>query len=95
MTEKRISNRAAILELLRDGLPHSQMALLSVGGLRYGARLYDLRRMGHTIDTINTGDDKFYYRLVPTKQAELDLGVEATAPDNEFLKFEDQRRWIK
>lgn len=65
MTEKRRTHREALFDLLGDGAAHSMAECLRVGGYRYGGRLHELRREGHVIETIRTGDDTFSYRLLP------------------------------
>jgi hypothetical protein len=60
---KRESHKARLLALLADGRRHHMSELIKVGGYRYGARLYDLRREGVDVETIRIGDDEFAYRM--------------------------------
>ena len=41
--ERRRNNRAAVWALLQDGAWHSGAELVGVGGLRFGARIHELR----------------------------------------------------
>lgn len=47
---KRESNAARILSRLRCG-PATTLELAAIGGVRFGARLLELRRAGHRITT--------------------------------------------
>ncbi len=38
---------------------------------RYGARLHELRKAGHIIETIPLAPDQYAYRLVPVGQMHL------------------------
>lgn len=48
-----------ILARLRQG-PASSQELLRVGGLRYSARVFELRRAGHRISTVEHADHAVY-----------------------------------
>ena len=56
---RRETRAQAILARLRRG-PASSQELLRVGGLRYGARLLELRRAGHRITTEDHLDSATY-----------------------------------
>jgi hypothetical protein len=60
---KRENNKARILAWLSDGRRHHMSELLEVGGYRYSARIYELRKEGFDIETLQVGDDEFAYRL--------------------------------
>lgn len=60
---KRRSHKDAILALLSDGREHHMAECLAVGGYRYGARIFELRRQGYDIETIHVGPDETAYRL--------------------------------
>ena len=64
MNEKRKSHKAALLELLSDGHVHHMAQCLRVGGFRYGGRLFELRKQGYIIETIQVDDDVFAYRMI-------------------------------
>ena len=64
MNEKRKSNREKLLALLSDGRLHPMDELLRVGGFRYGGRLFELRKRGYVIETIQIADDVFAYRMI-------------------------------
>ena len=70
--EKRASHKDRLLALLSDGRVHTMGECQHAGGWRYGGRLFELRKEGHDIETIQVGVDEFAYRLIPQeKQLEL------------------------
>jgi hypothetical protein len=71
--KRRESNRDRVLALLQAKREVTNADLLAVGGFRYGARLFELRRMGHVIETIpgENGLFKFVLRGVRTEQPGL------------------------
>ena len=73
MSERRLNNKDRLLALLIDHREHGQHECLSVGGFRYGARIFDLRRDGFDIETIRLGDDEFSYRLRVARPEQTDL----------------------
>jgi len=60
-----MSKRQAILERLSDLQWHSWRELNAVGGVRYGARVLELKRQGHIIDTKASPTGGRYYKLAP------------------------------
>lgn len=60
---KRKSSKQRILDLLSDGEEHGMNGLNAIS-FRYGARIWELRREGYNILTIQRGVDVFAYRLV-------------------------------
>lgn len=52
----------AILDRLRDG-PASNIDLMQVGGVRYGARIHDLRKYGYTISSDRAADGSWVYQV--------------------------------
>lgn len=60
--DRRQSKADAVLERLRRG-PASTLELVRVGGVRFGARVLELRRAGHRIETEHALDHAVY-RLV-------------------------------
>lgn len=71
MNEKRRSHRDSLLALLGDGREHGMAECLQTAGFRYGARIFELRRQGYEIETIQHGADDFAYRLIREGQAVL------------------------
>ena len=58
--QRRASKRDRLLQLLQDRQPHSSWECASVGGIRFGARLLELRQRGCIIDTIDRTDSADY-----------------------------------
>jgi hypothetical protein len=56
---KRARKAQAILDRLRVG-PATTLELVRVGGVRFGARLLELRAEGHRIETENHGEYAIY-----------------------------------
>jgi hypothetical protein len=70
---RRKGRRDAVAELLSDGEWHSNYKLLSVGGFRYGARIFELRRgnnhtPGVVIHGIDQGEGAWSFRLDSERQ---------------------------
>jgi hypothetical protein len=59
------TNKARLLELLGDGRWHDQWELVKAGGLRYSARIMELRGDGHAVETHHVRGRQWSYRLVP------------------------------
>jgi len=57
--QKRDSKAARILERLRQG-PATTLELAAVGGIRFGARVLELRQAGHRITTEDHLDYAIY-----------------------------------
>ncbi len=51
-----MSKREALFDLLRDGAWHNHREIAMVGGVRYSARLLELKRLGFAIDSEETAD---------------------------------------
>lgn len=70
---KRKNHRDALRELLADGDLHGQWECVRVAGLRYGARLFELRNHEHlNIETVQlSGEDRFAYRWIREEQGVL------------------------
>jgi hypothetical protein len=64
------TKRDAVLRLLSDTQWHSHVELARIGGVRYGARVRELKRLGYQIETqdIEEGTDGRMYRLSTTIQ---------------------------
>jgi hypothetical protein len=61
---KRRNKRDALLELLSDGQRHHMREMERVGGMRFGARVHELKHdYGHDIETIHLGADETAYQL--------------------------------
>lgn len=60
------SNRERLFRLLLDRGPHTQQECMRAGGMRYGARLEELRKLGHDIETIRVDHARgaYEYRLI-------------------------------
>lgn len=58
-TGKRSAKAAAILERLKAG-PADTLELVRVGGVRFGARIHELREEGYQIKTESLGDHAVY-----------------------------------
>jgi len=63
--EQHKSKRQYVLELLLDGKWHPHYQLADIGGVRYGARIRELKRLGYEIETMDVvaGVDGRRYRL--------------------------------
>jgi|WetSurMetagenome_2_1015567.scaffolds.fasta_scaffold168847_1 hypothetical protein len=56
--------RTQILSLLMDLKPHHWSELHRIGGVRYGARVLELRRLGYQVETRELDDGGKSYRLL-------------------------------
>ena len=66
------THKTALLALLSTGRWCHMREAQAVGGWRYGARIMELRRAGHQIETHQLGPGEFEYRLiVPVRQGVL------------------------
>lgn len=65
LAERERLNRKArqILEILKDGDWHTNIELSKIT-IRYGARLYELRKAGLRIDKAYLGEGVWAYRLI-------------------------------
>jgi hypothetical protein len=52
ITNKNATQRDKILELLRDSFYHSPSELMRLGIAQYNARIYELRKLGHVIESV-------------------------------------------
>lgn len=57
------ANAARVLELLSDGLWHTNMELVAVGGIRAVGRCWDLQRAGHVIAKEHVHGGSWRYKL--------------------------------
>lgn len=57
------TKRDALLRLLSDREWHAHHQLASVAGVRYSARLLELKRLGYTIDTVDIAAQGRAYRM--------------------------------
>jgi hypothetical protein len=55
-------NAAAVLNRLEDG-PATNSELMEIGGLRFGARIHDLKRHGYTISSQQSNGGIWVYSL--------------------------------
>ena len=65
------SNRDRLLQLLKDGQWHDQHACTEAGGMRYSARVKELRAQGYRIETQRLEPRRFFYRLIAPAQGRL------------------------
>jgi hypothetical protein len=66
------TKRAALFRLLSDGRWHAHYELAGVGGVRYSARLLELKRLGYGIDSTDVaGEQGKRYRLASTEPGAL------------------------
>lgn len=65
------SNRERLLDLLKSGRWISQQEATEAGGMRYSARVKELRAQGYRIETQRLEPRRFFYRLVMPEQGEL------------------------
>lgn len=59
---RRLSHRQALLALLSDCRWHGMRECLEVGGYRYGARIFSLRKEGFDIETRHVFGDVYEYK---------------------------------
>ena len=67
--ERFATARGRIFELLRDQQWHSWRELRKVGGVRYSARLLELKRLGYPVDS-DTWEQGRTYRLAALEPGE-------------------------
>lgn len=58
-----MTKRDRLLALLKRGGWIGQWQMLRAGGMRYGARLWDLRRLGYRVEVKCLGDGEYLYRM--------------------------------
>lgn len=70
---RRRSHCEKLLGLLSDGNWHTQAEMVSAGGMRYGARLFEMRHTQDlTIERRQVGADEWQYRLIdPTPEDDV------------------------
>lgn len=83
------SQRSRVLGLLSDLDWHTFSELHRVGGIRYGARLLELRRQGYRIEHRTHGEDWKSYRLIS-----LTPGVPMPKRVKVFLPYHDAKRLL-
>lgn len=80
--------RERVRILLSDLRWHSYAELHTVGGIRYSARLLELKRLGYDIDTVGDKEVGLRYRLIsntPGKPQEKRVKVFLTRADAAIL----------
>lgn len=65
--ERRKSNTTKILEFLEDNGEATNAQLEKIGGFRYGARIQELRKDGHSIVTTRESGGLYRYTLKENK----------------------------
>jgi hypothetical protein len=68
--EKRITARAALLHLLQDEQWHSWRDCSARAGIRFGARLMELRREGYVIESMDLEVGRAYRLIARTEPVE-------------------------
>lgn len=68
---KRGNNRDKLLTFLSDGRWHHMRDLERAAGMRYGARKWELEKLGYVIEKRHIGVDEWEYRLVMEGQRPL------------------------
>jgi hypothetical protein len=84
-----IPQRQRVFSLLSDLDWHPFTELHRVGGIRYSARLLELKRLGYRIEDEPYGEDGKRYRLVS-----LEVGVPLPKRVKVFLTLHDARRLL-
>jgi hypothetical protein len=88
------SHREKVLELLRDGAWHTQQEMQRVGGLRYGARVHELRAAGLNVEAEERGPGVFHWRLssqpAPVRERKPTWRERALAAEARVLELEAQ-----
>ena len=88
--ERHRSQRDRVLDLLSDLSWHSFVELHRVGGIRYSARLLELKRLGYRIEDATDGDDDGKrYRLIS-----LTPGVPLPKRVKVFVPLHDAQRLL-
>jgi len=64
-------NKARLLSLLKSSDWITQQQAMEAGGMRFGARIKELREMGYIIERQQLGPRKHFYRLVKARQGSL------------------------
>ena len=68
--EKKPTKKQLVLDALASG-EWTHMQRLNRIAFRYGARIEELRKEGHIIETRRIGDGEFDYRLLPREPKQL------------------------
>jgi hypothetical protein len=84
------TKRQRVLELLNDLQWHTHVELQVVGGVRYGARLLELKRLGYLIDDQSLEPQGKRYRLASTVR-----GVPQEKRVKVFLTKEDAQNLLE
>jgi hypothetical protein len=82
---ERSTQRQRLLTLLRDHANEwvELPKIMAAGGAQYGARIYELRRLGHQIQNLQQADHSWFRLLTAPTQTRLlaDLAPEPRYPD--------------
>jgi len=57
---KNATQRDKILELLQDNFYHSPSELMKLGIAQYNARIYELRKKGHNIESVKIEENTYF-----------------------------------
>lgn len=69
---KRLSHKERLLSLLSDHKWHGMRECMEHGGMRYGARLHELKHEGWPVEKRLVFADVYEYRLAP-RAGQLEL----------------------
>lgn len=87
---RRANNRDRVLAALIDAGPRgvTNIELMQIGGVRAGARIDELRKLGHTIpDAVHEHDGVYRYTLVtPETATELPAAMPETFTPPAWMK---------
>ena len=88
----KVSKRAALFTLLSDGAWHVHQELARVGGVRYSARLLELKREGYAVESeeVAEGDPGKRYRMPTTER-----GAAKAKKVKAYLAEEDVRTMVE
>lgn len=87
-----VSKRAALFTLLSDGAWHMHHELARVGGVRYSARLLELKHLGYSVDSesASDGEQGKRYRMPTTER-----GAAKAKKVKAYLAEEDVRVMVE
>ena len=88
-SEVHLTQRDAVQRLLSDGRWHAHHELAAVGGVRYSARLLELRRLGYEIESreLPRGSGKVYRMPSVTPGARQAKRVKVLLDEHDVLRL--------
>jgi hypothetical protein len=84
---RRKSNKEALLERLLDGKEHTQAECQEAGGLRYGARMLELRDDGYVIEKRHTGGGGWVFWMPSPRRVDPARRPVMVEADGQLLLF--------